>query len=195
MTNLSRGCPLSRRARPRREILAEPPGRRKRSSPGSRGPARFLGAVSGAAGANRPGLRRPPRLGRRIEDVDRPVVYLAPSGGKRTRHPPRAVAAGYAKSGDENDAVSANSSSDECPADGRRIRSAALALGVDHFGKNSETGTRGSSSKEASADLVLACLGGSLSGVVTDARLAVRKNRAGRPAGIPVLDARGGHGP
>ena len=56
-----------------------------------------------------------------------------------------------------------------------------FVLGVDHFGKNSETGTRGSSSKEASADLVLACLGEkSLSGIVTDARLAVRKNRAGR---------------
>ena len=56
-----------------------------------------------------------------------------------------------------------------------------FVLGVDHFGKNSETGTRGSSSKEASADLVLACLGEkSLSGIVTDARPAVRKNRSGR---------------
>ena len=32
-------------------------------------------------------------------------------------------------------------------------------LGVDHFGKNIEAGTRGAGAKESSADLVLACLG------------------------------------
>ena len=54
-------------------------------------------------------------------------------------------------------------------------------LGVDHFGKQIETGTRGGSSKEASADLVLACLGErELSGQVLNTRLAVRKNRGGR---------------
>ena len=51
---------------------------------------------------------------------------------------------------------------------------------LDHFGKNAETGTRGASSKKASADVVLACLGEKqIDGVVTNTRLAVRKNRSG----------------
>jgi hypothetical protein len=55
--------------------------------------------------------------------------------------------------------------------------------GIDHFGKNIDHGTRGSSSKEASADLVLACLGQrELSGLVLNLRLAVRKCRGG-PSG------------
>ena len=54
-------------------------------------------------------------------------------------------------------------------------------LGVDHFGKNLEAGTRGASSKEAAGDLVLACLGDKeLSGNVINTRLAVRKNRGGQ---------------
>jgi len=56
-----------------------------------------------------------------------------------------------------------------------------FVLGVDHFGKTVETGTRGSSAKEGSADLVLACLGErELSGRVLNTRLAVRKNRGGK---------------
>jgi hypothetical protein len=56
-------------------------------------------------------------------------------------------------------------------------------FGIDHFGKNIELGTRGSSSKEGSADLVLACLGErELSGRVLNLRLAVRKCRGG-PSG------------
>ena len=54
-------------------------------------------------------------------------------------------------------------------------------LGVDHFGKNLEAGTRGASSKEAAGDLVLACLGDKeLCGNVINTRLAVRKNRGGQ---------------
>ena len=54
-------------------------------------------------------------------------------------------------------------------------------LGVDHFGKNLEAGTRGASSKEDAGDLVLACLGEKeLSGNVINTRLAVRKHRGGR---------------
>lgn len=34
-----------------------------------------------------------------------------------------------------------------------------MCWAVDHFGKNPEAGTRGASSKEAAADLVLAALG------------------------------------
>src|SRR5262249_877428 len=56
-----------------------------------------------------------------------------------------------------------------------------FVLGIDHFGKNLEAGTRGASSKESSADLVLACLGDKqLSGSVTNTRLAVRKHRGGK---------------
>ncbi len=55
-----------------------------------------------------------------------------------------------------------------------------FVLGVDHFGKSLEAGTRGASSKEAAGDLVLACLGEKeLSGNVVNTRLAVRKNRGG----------------
>jgi hypothetical protein len=55
--------------------------------------------------------------------------------------------------------------------------------GIDHFGKNINLGTRGSSSKEAAADLVLACLGErELSGRVLNLCLAVRKCRGG-PSG------------
>jgi hypothetical protein len=65
----------------------------------------------------------------------------------------------------------------------------------DHFGKTEEAGTRGASCKEASADLVLACLGKkALSGSVDNTRLAVRKNRGGRqgqqyPFGMSVVEA------
>jgi hypothetical protein len=56
-----------------------------------------------------------------------------------------------------------------------------FVLGVDHFGKNVEAGTRGASSKEGASDLVLACLGDkSVSGCVSNTRLAVRKNRGGQ---------------
>jgi hypothetical protein len=56
-----------------------------------------------------------------------------------------------------------------------------FVLGVDHFGKNVDSGTRGADAKEASADLVLACLGErEVSGNVTETRLAVRKSRGGR---------------
>src|SRR6516164_5981995 len=56
-----------------------------------------------------------------------------------------------------------------------------FVLGIDHFGKSLEAGTRGASSKEASADVVLACLGDKqLSGSVTNTRLAVRKHRGGK---------------
>jgi hypothetical protein len=86
--------------------------------------------------------------------------------------------AGFAKAGDENDAAIAASVMNTLAALSRGA--AALVLGVDHFGKTVETGTRGSSAKEAAADVVLALLGDKeVSGAVTNTRLAVRKNRAG----------------
>ncbi len=86
--------------------------------------------------------------------------------------------AGYEQSGDENDA-----------ATGFKImrvmstlsaRTGAFVLGVDHFGKAVETGTRGTSSKEGDVDVVLALLGDKTSGgTVTDTRLCARKRRSG----------------
>jgi hypothetical protein len=56
-----------------------------------------------------------------------------------------------------------------------------FVLGVDHFGKDIHSGTRGGSSKESSGDLVLACLGErELSGRLVNTRLVVRKCRGGR---------------
>jgi AAA domain/Bifunctional DNA primase/polymerase, N-terminal len=88
------------------------------------------------------------------------------------------VGAGFTKDGQDNDT-----------AVGQRIMStlAELAkatrtfvLGVDHFGKTIETGTRGSSAKEGAADVVLALLGErTVAGKVTNPRLALRKRRSG----------------
>jgi hypothetical protein len=92
------------------------------------------------------------------------------------------AAAQFAKAGDENDA-----------AVGQKLMAAlgeisratgAFVLGVDHFGKAVETGTRGSSAKEAAADVVLALLAEKASsGEVTAPRLCIRKRRGG-PAGV-----------
>lgn len=57
----------------------------------------------------------------------------------------------------------------------------AFVMGVDHFGKVTETGTRGSSAKEAAADVVLAMLGSRTeAGSVSNTRMAVRKVRGAR---------------
>ena len=57
----------------------------------------------------------------------------------------------------------------------------AFVLGVDHFGKAVETGTRGSSAKEAAADVVLAMLAErDTAGGISKTRMAVRKVRGGR---------------
>jgi hypothetical protein len=91
-------------------------------------------------------------------------------------------AAAFAKSGDENDS-----------AIGAKLMAAlgtisrdtgTFVLGIDHFGKVAETGTRGTSAKEDAADVVLALLATkSIAGEVTNPRLCVRKRRGG-PAGI-----------
>ena len=87
-------------------------------------------------------------------------------------------AAGFARSGDENDAALGQLIMRRC-AELSKL-TGALVLGIDHFGKAVETGTRGSSAKEGRADVVLALLGDKgISGEVTNTRLAVRKNRAG----------------
>jgi hypothetical protein len=58
--------------------------------------------------------------------------------------------------------------------------SGAFVLGVDHFGKDIETGTRGSSAKEAYAETVLALVGKrEVTGRIADLRMGVRKVRDG----------------
>jgi hypothetical protein len=90
-------------------------------------------------------------------------------------------AAGYSKNGDENDAAINQAIMSRLAALSRTT--GALVLGIDHFGKAVETGTRGSSAKEAAADVVLALLGDrNIGGVVTNTHLALRKSRAG-PSG------------
>jgi hypothetical protein len=105
------------------------------------------------------------------------LLYPVASSVKIIRLP-----AAFAKSGDENDA-----------AVGQKLMAAlaeisratnTFVLGIDHFGKAVETGTRGTSAKEAAADVVLALLAEkALSGEVTASRLCIRKRRGG-PAGV-----------
>jgi AAA domain len=87
------------------------------------------------------------------------------------------TAAGY-KAGEDNDAAAA-----------QRVMNALLTIagktntfviGIDHFGKVVETGTRGSSAKEGAADTVIALLGDrEIGGAVKNTRLALRKQRDG----------------
>jgi hypothetical protein len=75
-------------------------------------------------------------------------------------------------------------------AEGQRImnrlgelgrQAGAFVLAVDHFGKMVETGTRGSSAKEAAADVVLALLADrEINGTVSNMRMALRKLRGGK---------------
>jgi hypothetical protein len=56
-----------------------------------------------------------------------------------------------------------------------------FVLGVDHYGKNVSSGTRGAIAKESSGDLVLSLLGDrELSGRMLNTRLVIRKSRGGR---------------
>jgi hypothetical protein len=89
-----------------------------------------------------------------------------------------AACAGYAVPGAENDTATTQHVMNILKAMAQQM--GCFVLGVDHFGKVIETGTRGSSSKEAAADLVLPCLGErELTGRVVNTRLAIRKSRGG----------------
>jgi hypothetical protein len=89
-----------------------------------------------------------------------------------------AACAGYRRSGEENDNAVGQALMNVLKAVAQEI--SCYVLGVDHFGKDMEAGTRGAAAKESSADSVLVCLGHKeLSGAITNTRLAVRKNRGG----------------
>ena len=86
--------------------------------------------------------------------------------------------AGYQRDGAENDSAAGQVVMNTLKAVARRMR--CFVIGIDHFGKAVETGTRGTSAKEGSADVVIAMLGDkSVSGEVTNTRLALRKRRGG----------------
>jgi hypothetical protein len=64
--------------------------------------------------------------------------------------------------------------------------SCTAVVGIDHYGKSIEAGTRGASAKEANADFVLSTLAErALSGEVRNTRLALRKLRDG-PQGFEL---------
>jgi hypothetical protein len=89
-----------------------------------------------------------------------------------------ATAAGYNKSGDDNDAAVTQKVMNTLASVARQT--GAFAIGIDHFGKVVDTGTRGSSAKEGAVDTVLAALGSrDLNGSITETRLALRKQRDG----------------
>jgi hypothetical protein len=90
------------------------------------------------------------------------------------------TAAGYARIGDENDAAMAQKVMTAMAQ--LSNHTGALVVGIDHFGKVQETGTRGSSAKEAHADAVIALLADrEINGSVSNTRLAIRKLREGQP--------------
>ena len=86
--------------------------------------------------------------------------------------------AGYSRVGDENDAVVARTVEKALAVASKET--GAFFLGLDHFGKDPTTGTRGSSGKEDHTDVVLSLLGDkSQSGAITSTRLCARKRRSG----------------
>jgi hypothetical protein len=88
-------------------------------------------------------------------------------------------AAAYGKAGDENDAAVNAALMVNLARVSRET--GAFVLGVDHFGKAVDTGTRGSSAKEGGADVVLALLGDRTpGGAVSKTRMALRKIRDSR---------------
>ena len=87
------------------------------------------------------------------------------------------TAASFA-SGEDNDAAAAQKVMTALRITSQRT--GALVVGIDHFGKVVETGTRGSSAKEGAADAVIALLADrEVGGGVKNTRFAVRKQRDG----------------
>jgi hypothetical protein len=84
---------------------------------------------------------------------------------------------------DENDAAEAQKVMNALGELSRQTN--ALVIGCDHFGKNSETGTRGSSAKEAYSETVLALVGDrAVTGKMGNLRLGLRKIRDGEAGRI-----------
>jgi hypothetical protein len=93
------------------------------------------------------------------------------------------LAAKYAKEGAENDTPTNAALMDAMEQIARKAR--CFVFGVDHFGKDVSTGTRGASAKEDNAHVVIALLGErAITGEMTNARLVLRKRRSGGPSGL-----------
>ena len=90
-----------------------------------------------------------------------------------------AAAAGFK---DENDNAEAQRALNVLADLAKRFQ--VCCLGLDHFGKNVDSGTRGGSAKEGAVDAVIALLGErTLSGKVSGSRLTIRKLRDGETGG------------
>lgn len=89
-----------------------------------------------------------------------------------------AVAAGYQERGDENDSTIGSRLTATMSNLAKRTNT--FVLGVDHFGKAIETGTRGTSVKETNPDVLLVSVGErTVTGRTQNTRLALRKRRTG----------------
>ena len=94
------------------------------------------------------------------------------------------AAALYEKTGDENNSVIGFKIMKVLSALAKQAN--VFVLGLDHFGKAVETGTRGASSKEGDVDVVLALIGDKLlGGAIDNVKLCTRKRRSG-PSGEEV---------
>ena len=88
-------------------------------------------------------------------------------------------AAGFNRPGDENDAAVVKRVM-RVLSDAS-LETGVLILGLTHFGKAIETGTRGSSAYEDDADVVLALIGErQVGGAINNTRLCIRKSRSGQ---------------
>jgi AAA domain len=88
------------------------------------------------------------------------------------------AAAGYTKEGADNDTALGQVIMRNIAQVARNV--GCFVFGIDHFGKDVNVGTRGTSAKEGAADVVLAMLGDkAITGEVTNTRLAIRKRRGG----------------
>jgi hypothetical protein len=86
--------------------------------------------------------------------------------------------AGYRKEGQDNDTATTHSIMMTTATVSRALR--CFSFVIDHYGKDTNVGTRGSSVKEGDADVIFACLGDrSEGGQMTNSRLALRKRRSG----------------
>jgi len=88
------------------------------------------------------------------------------------------AAAGYAKEGADNDTATGQMLMRTLA--GLSRNAGCFVLGIDHFGKDVNVGTRGTSAKEGAAEVVFAMLGEkTVTGEITNTRLALRKRRGG----------------
>ena len=88
------------------------------------------------------------------------------------------AAAGYTREGADNDTALGQVIMRNMAQVARNV--GCFVFGVDHFGKDVNVGTRGTSAKEGAADVVLAMLGEkAITGEATNTRLAIRKRRGG----------------